>query len=213
MGKSAASPPTEAATPRAKACCLAGAANVTGADIVRIARTLVVDPWQFTQTAPAAAGDPDSVVVDKGRRRVNLKLATAAHGCVFRLPMPSGASWCGLGDLAPISCRVFPVDPSNGGRGGETRPGSPTAAPVAAATAPATEPADGTGRADQLDDLLQQAAADQAHWREIVTRWNRLGAVQHPKAPVTTIEDFQRYLLEAQVAREAGTGWPEEVQP
>jgi hypothetical protein len=42
-----------------------------------------------------------------------------------------------------------------------------------------------------------------------VARWNQQFA--DAKAHAVGIEDFQRYLLEAQTAREAGAGWPEEV--
>lgn len=180
--------PTEAnTTARAawQACreqnrCSRGLVGVTGADIVRISRTLAVEPRHFTQTAPAAVDDPGGIVVDKGRRRVTLTLASAAHGCVFLVKPAGGASCCGLGDVAPVSCRLFPQDPATGGQ-----------------------------MTERPDEDLDGWAADQAHWYETVARWNRQFAAA--SAAATGIEDFQRYLLEAQAAREAGTEWPEEV--
>ena len=182
---------------RIQNCCSRGATGVTGADIVRISRTLVVEPWHFTQAAPAAADDPTGVIVDDGRRRVTLKLANAAQGCVFLLRTAGGAGCCGLGDLAPVSCRVFPADPTTGDAG--TR-----------------HPSDCSCREwtdEQTEDLgrsLAGRAADEAHWHETVARWNR----QFDASPgaAVGIEDFQRYLLEAHAAREAGTDWPEDVR-
>jgi len=169
-----------------------GARYVTGADIVRIARTLALEPWHFTQTAPAAADDPTGIVVDEGRRRVNLRLANAAHGCVFLVRTLSGVGRCGLGDLAPAACRVFPADP--------------------AADAPAAlrEPKDSAEPEldQQLAEALRGWAADRDHWYEVIARWNAQAA---NSGGTYGLEDFQRYLLEAQAAREAGAEWPEEV--
>ncbi|MCW2859713.1 MAG: hypothetical protein JWP48_1421 [Actinoallomurus sp.] len=182
---------------RAKTRCARGARLVTGADIIRISRTLALEPWHFTQTAPAVAGDPTGIVLDKGRRRVFLKLANATHGCVFSVRTPSGASCCGLGDIAPTSCRIFPADTKDG--------------------APAIRPEPGCDcREWKLEDLDQEAltealrtwSADRDHWFEVVARWNALAAESDSELG---IEDFQRYLLEAQCAREAGAAWPEEV--
>ncbi len=212
---------------RVQNCCASGASRVTGADIVRISRTLAVEPWLFTQTAPAAVDDPGGIVLDKGRRRVTLTLANAAHGCVFLLRTASGASCCGLGDLAPVSCRLFPADPTTSdARTAGPASGDPATADRASGDALTAGPASGdpaTGdpvaghpsgcrcgeRTEPDLDDLRGWAADQAHWHETVARWNR----QFPdiSAAATNAEDFQRYLLEAQAAREAGADWPEEV--
>lgn len=101
------SPSAEWHALRTKTRCTSGAHEVTGADIARIARTLAMEPWHFTQTAPAAADDPIGIVLDGGRRRVRLNLATAAHGCVFLVETLTGVGRCGLGDTAPLSCRHF----------------------------------------------------------------------------------------------------------
>lgn len=165
-----------------------------------------MEPWHFTQTAPAAVDDPEGVVLDQGRRRVRLTLANAAHGCVFLLRTASGASCCGLGALAPASCRLFPWDPT-----GNAPTADPTTADQVTAGPMAGHPP-GCRCRERMEphpDEMDGWAADQAHWRETVTRWNRQYA--NVSAEVVGIADFQRYLLEAQTAREAGTDWPEEV--
>jgi hypothetical protein len=223
---------------RARQRCARVADGVTGADVVRISRTLAVEPWHFTQAAPAAVGDPGGIVLDKGRRRVTLTLATAAHGCVFLVRTASGATCCGLGDLAPVSCRLFPIDPATGdapatgdvpeagcatgdapaagcAAGGSASGESLTAGAVIPDAA-SGEPMPGHSSACRCRaqpgahlDERQGWAADQGHWHETVARWNR--QFGNASAAATGIEDFQRYLMEAQAAREAGAGWPEEV--
>jgi hypothetical protein len=178
---------------RAETRCARGARYVTGADMVRISQTLALEPWHFTQTAPAAADDPTGIVVDEGRRRVNLRLANAAHGCVFLVRTLNGVGRCGLGELAPVSCRVFPVDPKAG-------------AP-AAGQAP-TESVQQKVGDEQLAEALRGWAADRDHWLEAIARWNAQAANSHG---TYSVEDFQRYLLEAHNARERGAAWPEEV--
>lgn len=183
---------------RAKRLCLRGPRYVTGTDLVRIARTLALEPWHFTQTAPAAADDPTGVVLDNARRRVNLRVANAAHGCVFHIRTLEGTGRCGLGELAPVSCRMFPA-----------LPGRP--APEADGEGAREDRERGPGRPldeEQLAEAEREWVADRDHWFEVVARWNALAA--DAETPPDA-QDFQRYLLEAQGAREAGTPWPEDV--
>jgi hypothetical protein len=64
---------------------------------------------------------------------------------------------------------------------------------------------------DDLAELLRAWAVDRAHWHQLITRWNaRAGA---EKADAMTVEDFQRYVLEADDSRAASTPWPEDVRP
>lgn len=104
---------------------------------------------------------------------------------------------CGLGDLAPVTCRVFPADPVTGSAPTGRQPGC--------------ECQEWTEK-DLDEEKLTQAtngwAADRDHWFEVVKRWN---ALADESDSALGIEDFQRYLLEAQAAREAGAPWPEEV--
>jgi Fe-S-cluster containining protein len=199
--------PTPAARPewhscRAKACCSRGARDVNGADIVRISRGLAMEPWHFTQTVPAASDDAAGIVVDRGRRRVGLTLATAAQGCVFLVRSLSGAACCGIGDLAPTSCRAFPAD----------------LAASTAAQAPVErrdtgcvcrEWTESDLSPEDLAEPMQTWASHRAHWLALIARWNAASA----KADGTSIEDFQRYVLEADESRSAGLPWPEDVRP
>jgi hypothetical protein len=180
---------------RADTYCIRGPREITGADLVRIARTLAAEPWRFTQTAPAAADDPAGIVLDNGRRRVRLEVATAAPGCVFMVRAMGGSGRCGLGDLAPLCCRMFPADPRS------TTPEPADEPPRAGPTAGPT--------AAELAELRRAWAADRAHWHETVRRWNR--AEGRSGDDPLDAEDFQRYLLEAEFARESGADWPEEV--
>ncbi|GAA3637781.1 hypothetical protein GCM10022420_008810 [Streptomyces iranensis] len=182
---------------RAKTLCRRGPRYVTGADLVRIARTLALEPWHFTQTAPAAADDPTGVVLDNARRRVTLRVANAAHGCVFHIRTLQGTGRCGLGDLAPASCRMFPALPGKGA----TRTGGEAVEEVRGGTGPRLDE-------EQLAEAERQWAADRDHWFELIARWNALA--EKAETP-PDVEDFQRYLLEAQTSREAGTPWPEDV--
>ncbi|MFF4172325.1 YkgJ family cysteine cluster protein [Streptomyces sp. NPDC001744] len=190
---------------RAKGLCYRGPRLVTGADIVRIARTLALEPAHFVQTAPAAADDPTGVVLDNARRRVNIRIANAAHGCVFHVRTLEGSGRCGLGEQAPLTCRMYPVVPRTDGGAG----------PPDAETAPRGNADDGgpgrPGRPLDAEGLAwaeRRWAADRDHWFEIVAHWNDLPKdVEDPPGA----EDFQRYLLEAHAAREAGLPWPGEV--
>ncbi|MDJ1134902.1 YkgJ family cysteine cluster protein [Streptomyces iconiensis] len=203
---------------RAKGLCYRGPRVVTGADIVRISRTLALEPWHFTQTAPAAANDPTGVVLDNARRRVNVRIANAAHGCVFHILTSEGTGRCGLGELAPLSCRMFPTVPGRGtghdgapgpeedgeGNGEENGAGDEAAGGDHGGPGAPGRPLDAAG----LAWAERRWAADRDQWFETVARWNAL-AEDADEPP--GVEDFQRYLLEAHAAREAGAPWPEEV--
>lgn len=168
---------------------------MTGADIIRISRTLALEPWHFTDSSPAAVDDPTSIVVDGGRRRVNLKLANAAHGCIFMVKTLSGASICGIGDLAPTSCRAYPAN-------------LPTNTLSRSQSCRCTEWSEQDIDQDRLAEAQREWAADRDHWYQVVARWNAIAA---RSGESLGLEDFQRYVLEAQTAREAGADWPEEV--
>ena len=192
---------------RADTHCVRGPRDVTGADIVRVAKALAIEPRHFTQEAPAAVDDPAGIVLDNGRRRVMLTMANAAQGCVFLLRVAGGEGRCGLGDLAPLACHIFPLDP-------RSAPGGPAgaddeAAEIGPVGPDLAVPPDLTPA--QVAEVQRTWADDQAHWHEAVGRWNR-GAGRPDDKPLGSW-DFQRYLLEAQAARAAGRDWPEEVTP
>ncbi|MCX2923761.1 hypothetical protein ORI94_09205 [Streptomyces sp. NEAU-W12] len=211
---------------RTENLCTRGARFVTGSDIARISRALALEPWHVTQTAPAAADDPTGIVTDGGRRRVNLRLANGSHGCVFLLRTSGGLGHCGLGDLAPVSCRAYPAHLGDGtapapaadaGQTGATTSGATTSG----ATPPDAMPPGGPRRWTEEDldrKLLAEVrsgwTADRDHWFEVVRRWNALAAEYEGAESADDepgIRDFQRYLLEAYAAREAGTARPGEA--
>lgn len=182
---------------RTDTVCTRGARFVTGSDIVRVARALALEPWHVTETAPAAADDPTGILTGGGRRRVNLRLANGPQGCLFLLRTSGGLGHCGLGDLAPVSCRAFPAHLGDGApRAVPEKPGG--GRPV---TEEDLDPA-------VLAEQKREWGADRDHWFEVVKRWN---ALTEDADDDPGIRDFQRYLLEAHAAREAGTAWPGEA--
>ncbi|WP_370626735.1 hypothetical protein [Streptomyces sp. NBRC 110035] len=201
---------------RTENLCTRGARFVTGSDIARISRALALEPWHVTQTAPAAADDPTGIVTDGGRRRVNLRLANGSHGCVFLLRTSGGLGRCGLGDLAPVSCRAYPARLGDG-----TAPAPAADAGQTGATTSGATPSGGPRRWTEKDldqklltEVRNDWTADRDHWFEVVKRWNALAAEYEGAKPADDepgIRDFQRYLLEAYAAREAGTAWPGEA--
>ncbi|WP_435860503.1 hypothetical protein [Streptomyces prasinus] len=200
---------------RTENLCTRGARFVTGSDIARISRTLALEPWHVTQTAPAAAGDPTGILTDGGRRRVNLRLANGPQGCVFLLRTSGGLGHCGLGDLAPVSCRAFPAHLGDG-----TAPDPAAEEPADAGRAGAATP-DGPRRwtegdldPERLAEARRDWTADRDHWFEVVERWNALAAEHESAGPADGepgIRDFQRHLLEAYAVREAATARPGEA--
>jgi hypothetical protein len=180
---------------RARSRCATGATGVTGADIVNIARTLALEPWHFTQTTPAGVDHPAGIVLHGGRRRVGLMFANASYGCVFLLRTSSGAACCGLGDLAPLSCKIYAAAENS----------EPTGQP-SGGTRQASDTEEATGR-DDTAELARMSASDQARWLELVRLWN----ARATDATLFDIEDFQRFMLEAEAARELGAERPEEV--
>lgn len=196
---------------RTESLCVRGARYVTGSDIVRVSRALALEPWHLTQTAPAAADDPTGIVTHGGRRRVNLRLANGPYGCVFLLRTAGGLGHCGLGELAPVSCRAFPAQLGDG-------------TPAAAKKSPVGSRQLTEADLDQelLADAKRGWTADRDHWFEVVERWNALPDESDAGGGTGSgsgsgsddesgIRDFQRYLLETHAAREAGTAWPGEA--
>ena len=66
---------------RAKTCCTRGA-EITDADIARIATGLAVEPWHLVAAEPVDDGDPAAIALGP-TSRVRLRLATNATGCVL----------------------------------------------------------------------------------------------------------------------------------
>ena len=172
---------------RAKACCARGA-DVTDADIARIATGLALDPINVVATEPAVDGDPVAVALGP-TRRVRLHLVTTTTGCVFLLRTRSGAGRCGLGDLAPAACRIFPADPC--------RP------------EPAVRPEPGCTcrrwtETDVADAPVVRANQELTAWRELIARWN---AYAVEVAEGLELDDFLRYVLHVRAELDGGAAW------
>lgn len=140
---------------------------------------------------------------------MNLRLANGRYGCLFLLRTSGGFGHCGLGDLAPVSCRAFPA------KLGERAPSAPRGPEVESEVESEDESEQLTE--DGLDaEMLAEAARgwteDRDHWFEVVKRWNALSDEHPSDNDEDDIHVFQRYLLEAHAAREAGTAWPGEAQ-
>jgi Fe-S-cluster containining protein len=108
---------TTCATCRSRECCSHFIVEVTGADVARIAQTLKLAPAQFVQALPLPSANPRlgfrlsqggevlHLALRKQRARVKLK------PCVFLLSVGDGRKLCGLGELRPAQCQMFPVLP------------------------------------------------------------------------------------------------------
>jgi hypothetical protein len=174
---------------RAKTCCGAGVA-VTDADIARIATGLGVEPSDFVAPAPALAGDPAAVRLGPSGP-VRLRIAVNEGGCVFLLRARSGAGRCGLGDLAPATCRVFPADVA----AVEPSPRAETGCDCREWTAADLD-------RDELAGVLASARADLQRWHARVAHWNAYAARADPPPDLA---DLWRYLLHARTTA-AGQG-------
>jgi hypothetical protein len=178
----------------AKRCCERGNPEVTTADVVRIARALAIEPWTFVELIPIA-DDAAGVEVDQSGQQYRQVLATGAAGCVFLIRTSIGAGRCGLGELAPAACRVFPADPA--------------AAEVTVRTSPGCVCREWTVRdldAEELTGTLAAARTDRAESRALVERWNAYVRRAGSEAAIAA-EDFLRYALHAQSMLDSGGRW------
>jgi hypothetical protein len=194
---------------RTEHLCTRGSRFVTGRDIVRVSRALALEPWYLTEAAPAAAGDPTGILTDGGRRRVNLRLANGPQGCLFLLRTLRGVGHCGLGELAPVSCRVFPTQLGEGASPASKEPADE------ALRSSGQEPEHEPGQESEYEKQAEAKrawAADRDEWFEVVKEWNALPDQSGSRARARSaagsgdesdIRVFQRYLLETYAAREA----------
>ena len=162
----------------AKTCCAAGT-RVTGADVVRISRALALEPWDFVE-----------VSVHDGVTDVLLR--PGKHGCVFLLRTTTGAARCGLGDLAPTGCRVFPAD---------TATETPTLRAEVGCACRAWRPGD---LEPELADELSVAAAEEWQWQRLRTAWRDYAGGTEIE---TGAQDLLRYVLDVYAELDAGADW------
>jgi Fe-S-cluster containining protein len=106
---------------RDKTCCYAALVVPTGYDAWRIARALDAPPWSFLMYFKSPAPRRDAFALDRSGRRFRLALAKSQMlrreeqpGCTFLIRTRTGEHRCGLGDLRPTGCRVFPLELTEG---------------------------------------------------------------------------------------------------
>jgi Fe-S-cluster containining protein len=77
----------------------------------RISQTLELPPWGFTRYTDAQSSAELSFALDQSERRYKIVLAKQAGdaACVFLWRTPNGHAQCGLGDLRPMACKVYPA--------------------------------------------------------------------------------------------------------
>lgn len=105
---------------RQKTCCVKRLVTVTGRDVWRISRALNVDPWTFLLYFKAPPG-PDTFILGHDDVQYRLALAdepsnrrSTMKPCIFLMRTRGGHHRCGLGQLRPFSCRVFPAQVADG---------------------------------------------------------------------------------------------------
>lgn len=103
-----------------KSCCSFYTVFPTGLDMWRIATTLRVPPWAFTEPVSAPEDAPDGLALDGSDRRFRVALAKRSPkrkrpaSCVFLIHLADGSARCALGELRPSPCHSFPSMLING---------------------------------------------------------------------------------------------------
>jgi hypothetical protein len=82
-------------------------------ELAAIAHTLALPASSFAELAPAGISDLAPVTTTSGPKQLLLRQRDGL--CAFLLQLGSGRRLCGLGDLAPASCRDFPRTPDLSG--------------------------------------------------------------------------------------------------
>ncbi len=145
--------------------CCSSEVGLSGADVVRIARTLQVNPEHFAALAPMVGGAAHgSEQVRLGRsgvpHRLVLRRRETAPGrgdrvCTFLLELRGGRRLCGLAELAPAACRLFPRDVDGGLH-----------------TGPGCWRAWTEEEAPRNEAATAVAIAERTRWHAVVATWN-----------------------------------------
>ena len=106
---------------RSKTCCYTAVVIPTGFDVWRIARALDAPPASFLIYFQTPVPRWDGFALDHSARRFRLALGKNSRlrrrgqpACGFLLRTRTGEHRCGLGDLRPSGCRVFPCELRDG---------------------------------------------------------------------------------------------------
>ncbi|MCB9732040.1 MAG: hypothetical protein H6745_05345 [Deltaproteobacteria bacterium] len=173
---------------RSRVCCTREHTPVTHRDVARVAAALAVAPELFCDAVPTSAEDPLGLDLGDGRRaRAVLRRRDDGDGalaCLFLLALDGGRRLCGLGELAPRRCGLFPVI----GRG------------EVAADGLCWRPWRWEELAGDVDrEALTALEADRAAFAAVVARWNAFAARRRRRLSLATALAF----LLNEAAREA----------
>ena len=99
---------------QSRMCCYHYRVTITGFDLWRISQTLDVSAAQFVTYAPAASESDSGFQLVADGERYELVLTKTADrwrhgGCVFLVKTRGGIHRCGLGELQPDACAVYPA--------------------------------------------------------------------------------------------------------
>lgn len=174
-----------------KECCYSSLVVVTGRDVYRISDALGTDPWTFLVYFTPPQPNPDSFVLDKSGRHFRLALAKGPTRrkklpppCIFLMKTTDGHHRCGLGDLRPQVCRVFPLELSSGVISVPRDTGC---------TCRAWSLADVDLESDR--PLVRQRLDEYIEYCELVQQWNRSVMDLPDDNKVADFYDYCRFLL------------------
>jgi Fe-S-cluster containining protein len=87
---------------------------MTGYDVWQIAKTLDLTSSRFVTYAKASQSNDETFVLDQSGERYELVLQKTTDkrrygGCTFLVSTNDGAHRCGLGELRPCQCTIYPA--------------------------------------------------------------------------------------------------------
>lgn len=181
---------------REKQCCFGAMVVPTGQDVWRIARRWDAPPWSFLVYFETQVPRRDAFALDHSARRFRLALAKnpeirqgGAAGCAFLVRTRTGEHRCGLGELRPMGCRVFPLESSEGMVGVQANHGCSCRVWSLADVDTLTE-----------RPLLEQRLAESEAYCAAVARWN-VEVAALPEAGARSFPEYCEYLLEVYDSR------------
>lgn len=99
---------------RQRTCCYYYRVNVTGYDVWRVSKMLDIPSWGYVTYTDAEPDREEAFILDQSGTRYELVLMKTTDprrfsACVFLLKTNDGEHRCGIGDLRPDQCRIYPV--------------------------------------------------------------------------------------------------------